>query len=76
MLSNHDGSRLAALWAMVGISTWTDIAGLMASIYSLILIIEWIYKRVKHNKTHHCPDSDAAVSKEIDPASCKNTDSR
>jgi hypothetical protein len=29
----------------IGISSWGDVAAMLAAIYSLFLIIEWIYKK-------------------------------
>lgn len=29
----------------LGIHTWSDVAAVLASIYSLILICDWLYKR-------------------------------
>lgn len=39
--------KLTSVWAAVGISSWSDFAAFIASIYSCILVIEWIWKIVK-----------------------------
>lgn len=36
--------------AKLGITTWSDIAALLAAIYSLLLIGEWVYRRVLKRK--------------------------
>lgn len=38
-------ARVGSLWSLVGITSWADLAGFTATIYSLILIGEWLWKR-------------------------------
>lgn len=52
LLSDHGTSvsaptaKTAALFALLGISTWTDVAAIMAAFYSFLLICEWFWKRL------------------------------
>lgn len=50
-LANDEGgvglaTRIASLWALVGITSWADFAAFVAAIYSLLLIGEWLWKRL------------------------------
>lgn len=38
-------ARVASLWGLIGITSWSDFAAFLAAIYSLILICEWLWKR-------------------------------
>ncbi len=38
-------ARIASLWGVIGITSWTDFAAFLAALYSLILIGEWLWKR-------------------------------
>lgn len=38
-------AKAVTLWAAVGITSWADFASLLAALYSLILIGEWIWKK-------------------------------
>lgn len=40
-----DAAKIATAWAAVGITSWSDFAAFIASIYTLILIGEWTWKR-------------------------------
>jgi len=51
--------KLATAWGGVGVSeilgafginSWSDFAAMLAAIYSLILIIEWAWKKAKGRK--------------------------
>ena len=57
MDAHHDTSTMAVkaglAWIGVGLSylgieKWSDFAAMLASLYTVILICEWIYKRIKH----------------------------
>lgn len=51
MINNGDETpvtfiaKLATVWAAVGISSWSDFAAFAASIYSCVLIGEWLWKK-------------------------------
>lgn len=38
--------KVLSAWAAFGITTWQEAAAFAAFIYSMCLIIEWVYKRV------------------------------
>ncbi len=39
--------KIATAWlAAIGISSWSDFAALLAALYSLILIGEWVWKKL------------------------------
>ncbi len=49
---NSDGSavqwaiaKVLSLWALVGVSTWTEAAAFIGFVYSLCLLSEWVYKK-------------------------------
>ena len=45
------GSAWVAVWlAKIGITGWGDVAAMLAALYSLILICEWLYKRWKRKE--------------------------
>lgn len=39
-------ARLASAWAAVGVTSWADFASFLAALYTLILLTEWLWKRV------------------------------
>lgn len=39
------GAKIASVLALVGITTWADFASVVAAIYTLILIGEWLFNR-------------------------------
>ncbi len=39
-------AKVISVWAAFGITTWQEAAAFAAFIYSLCLILEWVYKRV------------------------------
>jgi len=42
------GIAWAGVWlAKLGITTWSDVAAFLAALYSLILICEWLWKRLR-----------------------------
>lgn len=41
----NPAAKALSLWAAVGLTSWTDVAALLAALYSLILIGEWIWKK-------------------------------
>ena len=44
---DHPVLKLATAWlAAVGVGSWSDFAALCAATYSVILIGEWLWKRV------------------------------
>jgi hypothetical protein len=38
--------KVVSAWAAVGFTSWTDVAAFLAAIYSLLLIAEWVWKKV------------------------------
>lgn len=53
----NDGTSVAApvakavsAWALVGITSWSDFAAMLAALYTLLLIGEWIYKKLAQNR--------------------------
>jgi hypothetical protein len=52
-MSNHTSAaidpsavaKIASAWAAVGITSWSEFAAFMASIYTLLLMCEWFWKR-------------------------------
>lgn len=43
---DHAGTKIVAVWAAVGITSWADVAAFLAAIYSMILIGEWCWKKI------------------------------
>lgn len=42
-----DGAKAGGAWlAAVGLGSWSDLAAMLAAFYSLLLIVEWFWKRV------------------------------
>lgn len=49
-------AKAVTMWAAIGITNWSDaqsfagaIASIFAAMYSLCLLFEWVYKRMKRN---------------------------
>lgn len=40
------GVKIATAWAAVGITSWSDVAAALAALYTLLLILEWLWKRI------------------------------
>jgi hypothetical protein len=41
------GMKLMTAWALVGITSWADAAAAaLAALYSLLLILEWCWKKI------------------------------
>jgi hypothetical protein len=38
--------KVATVWAAIGITSWSDMAAFLAAVYSLLLLIEWLWKKV------------------------------
>lgn len=38
--------KVISAWAAVGFTSWTDVAAFLAAVYSLILIGEWLWKKL------------------------------
>jgi hypothetical protein len=43
---SHPVAKAVSMWALFGISSWTDVAALLGCIYSALLIAEWVWKKV------------------------------
>jgi hypothetical protein len=48
--------KTGAIWSTIGVSEglnsvgingWGDFAAMLAAVYSIILIVEWVYKKLK-----------------------------
>jgi len=39
-------AKVLSLWAVIGITSWADAAAFAAFVYSLILISEWVWKKL------------------------------
>ena len=39
-------TKVVSLWALIGVTTWTEAAAFAGFVYSLILIGEWLWKKV------------------------------
>lgn len=40
------GGKLGSVWAAVGITSWTEVAAVLAALYSLLLICEFVWKKI------------------------------
>lgn len=40
------GAKLTSVWAAVGITSWADFAAFMAAMYSLLLVFEFLWKKI------------------------------
>ncbi|WP_327571996.1 hypothetical protein [Roseateles sp.] len=38
--------KLGGVWASVGVSSWSDVASMLAAILSFLFILEWCWKKV------------------------------
>lgn len=38
--------KVISVWAAVGFTSWADVAAFLAAIYSLLLIGEWLWKKL------------------------------
>lgn len=43
---NAPAAKVISLWAVIGITTWTEAAAFAGFVYSLLLIGEWVWKKV------------------------------
>ena len=43
---SHPEIKIASAWALVGITSWADFAAFVAAIYTLILLGEWVWKKL------------------------------
>lgn len=39
-------AKFISLWALIGITSWTDFAAFLGAVYSALLIGEWAWKKV------------------------------
>lgn len=40
------GAKLGTVWAAVGVTSWADVAAGLAALYSALLILEFIWKKI------------------------------
>jgi hypothetical protein len=38
--------KVGSAWALIGITSWAEAAAALAAIYSLLLILEWLWKKI------------------------------
>lgn len=38
--------KVVTVWGAIGITSWTDAAAAIAFLYSLVLLLEWFWKKV------------------------------
>lgn len=38
-------AKFISLWALIGITSWTDFAAFLGALYSMLLIGEWMWKK-------------------------------
>lgn len=41
-----DGAKVVSVWTAVGITSWGDAASAMAFLYTALLALEWIWKKL------------------------------
>lgn len=41
-----DAARLGSAWAAVGVSNWSDAASMVAFLFTVCLLIDWLWKRL------------------------------
>ena len=47
----HPVLKIVTAWAAaLGIASWSDLAALLAALYSLILICEWLWKKLRNRR--------------------------
>lgn len=47
----HPVAKIITAWAAaLGIASWSDVAAALAALYSLILICEWLWKKLRNRK--------------------------
>jgi hypothetical protein len=39
------GAKLGSVWAAVGVTSWADVAAVLAAVYSALLIAEFLWKK-------------------------------
>lgn len=37
--------KVVSVWAAVGFTSWSDVAAFLAAVYSLLLILDWVWKK-------------------------------
>jgi len=45
-VENNGGIKIASAWAAVAITSWADAAAALAALYTILLIGEWVWKKV------------------------------
>ena len=43
---NAPAAKVISLWAVIGITSWTEAAAFAGFIYSMLLIGEWVWKKI------------------------------
>lgn len=39
-------TKVVSLWAVIGVTSWTEAAALAGFVYSMLLISEWLWKKL------------------------------
>jgi len=39
-------TKILTAWAAVGLTSWTEIAAALAALYTFLLILEWLWKKL------------------------------
>lgn len=37
--------KVVTAWAAVGITSWADVASILAALYTLVLLLDWVWKK-------------------------------
>lgn len=48
------GAGMSKWLSAIGIYSWSDFSGALASVVSVLFIIDWIWKRIKASKEKSC----------------------
>lgn len=43
---SHPALKLLSVWAAIGITSWADAAAAIAFLYTVLLVSEWLWKRM------------------------------
>lgn len=38
--------KVASAWALIGVTSWADAAAFLGAVYSALLILEWLWKKI------------------------------
>lgn len=49
--------KIATAWAAAGVTSWADFASALAAVYTLLLITEWVWKKVANYRAKKAADA-------------------